>query len=110
VEEISRIERTPTGLPAVQQPPALAALLEQHPPTDATLLQIEQHLNSGEITGEGIGHGHGAEGPAPKAAPRQGWPRAHATGSRQGKESRWGPARVALARGSQHGKGRGASS
>jgi hypothetical protein len=37
------------------------------------LLQIEQHLNSGEITEEGIGHGLGAEGPAQPAAPRQGW-------------------------------------
>jgi hypothetical protein len=88
MDESGAVPRAPAGLPAVQQPPALAPLLkqhqgcgsrkghQQHPPTDAPLLQIQEHLNSREITGEGIGHGHGAEGPAPKAALRQGWPTA----------------------------------
>jgi hypothetical protein len=46
---------------------------DHHPPTDAPLLQIDQHLNSGEIPGEGIGHGHVDQGLAQPAAPLQGW-------------------------------------
>ena len=90
MDESGAMPWAPAGLPAVQQPPALAPLLkqhqgcgsgtghQQHPSTDAPLLQTEQHLNSGEITREGIGHGHGAKDP-PSRRPRaragdEAWP------------------------------------
>ena len=111
--------RAPAGLPAVQQPPALAPLLEQHqgrgarpwhqqhPPTDAPLLLIEQHLNGGEITGKGIGHGHGAKDP-PSRRPRARAGDGPSSGALLGNGCWWRPACAALARGPQHGKGRGA--
>ena len=64
MDEIHRIQPAPERPAAMEQPPALADLLDehkrqiiwpghqQHPPADALLLQIEQHLNRRELTGE----------------------------------------------------------
>ena len=64
MDEIHRIQPTPERPAAMEQPPALADLLDehqrqiirpghqQHPPTDTPLPQIEQHLNRRELTGE----------------------------------------------------------
>ena len=64
MDEIHRMEPAPEHPVLVQNPPALADLLDehqrsspraghqQHPPADALLLQIEQHLNGRKITGE----------------------------------------------------------
>jgi hypothetical protein len=97
MDEIHRIEPAPERPALVQNPPALADLLDQHkrqiirpglqkhPPADALLLQIEQHLNGREITRENWGHGERDGGPPQPAAPRQGWPWAHAAGFRRGR-------------------------
>jgi len=64
MDEIHRMEPAPKHPPLVENPPALADLLDehqgssprpghqQHPPTNAPLLQIEQHLSGREIRGE----------------------------------------------------------
>jgi hypothetical protein len=65
---------------------------QQHPPTNALLLQIEKQLNGRKLTGKDWAHGERDGGPPQPATPRQGWPRAHATGSREGKGSWWRPA------------------
>ena len=69
MDEIHRMEPAPEHPPLVQNPPALADLLDehqgqiirpgqqQHPPTNALLLQIEQHLNGRKLTGKDWGHG-----------------------------------------------------
>ena len=119
MDERGAMPRAPAGLPAVKQPPAFAPLLkqhqgrgarpwhQQHPPTDAPLLLIEQHLNGGEITGKGIGHGHGAKDP-PSRRPRARAGDGPSSGALLGNGCWWRPACAALARGPQHGKGRGA--
>ena len=90
MDEIHRIQPTPERPALVQNPPALADLLDQHqgqiirpglqkhPPADALLLQIEQHLNRRELRGKDWGHGKRDGGPPQPAAPRQGWPWASA--------------------------------
>ena len=90
MDEIHRIQPAPECPALVQNPPALADLLDehkrsslrpghqQHPPADALLLQIEQHLNGRKLTGKDWGHGERDGGPPQPAAPRQGWPWAHA--------------------------------
>ena len=112
MEKRSAGKSAPAGLLAVQQPPALAPLLqhhhrrhtrlqgEHHPPAEAPLLLIHQHPHPGNRRETAIGHGRRTEGPDPQADPRQGRP---STGRR------WRPACGALGRGPQHGEGRRAA-
>ena len=86
MDEIHRIQPAPERPPLVQNPPALADLLDEHkrqiirpglqkhPPTNAPLLQIEQHPNGRKLTGKDWAHGERDGGPPQPAAPRQGWP------------------------------------